>query len=288
MAYTHLVTVPELQALAATDTAHLVFDCSFDLMRPDAARAMFAEKHIPGAVPADLDAHLSAHGSAEARSGGRHPLPSRERLRDWLRGIGLRPDMQAVVYDRNGNNFCGRLWWLLKWAGHDAVAILDGGLQAWERTGAPLEAGASAADHQAGDFELGPPLVGLVSGDEMFALHAQPGQGVIDSRAGARFRGEVEPLDPLAGHIPGALNRPFSDNLDADGRFKPAQQLRAEFDALLGDRDPQRLVVYCGSGVSAVPNLVALELAGYTGARLYAGSWSEWSRTPGRPVATGV
>ena len=288
MAYTHLVTVQQLQALAAADVPHQVFDCSFDLMQPDAAHTMFADKHIPGAMPADLDAHLSAHDGADAQSGGRHPLPSRERLRDWLRGVGLRQGMQVVVYDRNGNNFCGRLWWLLKWAGHDAVAILDGGLPAWERAGAPLEAGVSASDRQAGDFELGAPLVGLVSGDEMFALHAQPGQGVIDSRAGPRFRGEVEPLDPVAGHIPGAINRPFTDNLDADGRFKPAPQLRAEFDALLGDRAPDRLIVYCGSGVSAVPNLVALELAGYRGARLYAGSWSEWSRTPGRPVATGA
>ncbi|MEY5097355.1 MAG: hypothetical protein RJA36_74 [Pseudomonadota bacterium] len=288
MAYTHLITVAELQDLAARGIPHRVFDCSFDLMNPGAARAMFADRHIPGAVLAHLDEHLSAHGAAEAQSGGRHPLPSRERLRDWLRSVGLRQGMQAVVYDRNGNNFCGRLWWLLKWAGHDAVAILDGGLQAWEQAGAALESGAPATCLQTGDFELAEPLVGLVGSDEMFALHDRPGQCVIDSRAGPRFRGEVEPLDPAAGHIPGALNRPFTENFASDGRFKPAAQLRAEFESLLGGRDPAATVVYCGSGVSAVPNLVALELAGLPGARLYAGSWSEWSRTPGRPVATGA
>jgi thiosulfate/3-mercaptopyruvate sulfurtransferase len=288
MAYTHLISVPELRALSDAGIPHLVFDCSFDLMQPQAARAMFAQAHIPGAVPADLDAHLSAHGAADARSGGRHPLPSRKQLRDWLRSVGLMRGMQAVVYDRNGCNFCGRLWWLLKWAGHDAVAILDGALQAWEQAGAALASGAPAASGTQGDFELGEPLVGLVGGDEMFELHDRPDQCVIDSRAGPRFRGEVEPLDPQAGHIPGALNRPFTDNFAGDGRFKPAEQLREEFAALLDGRNPAVTVVYCGSGVSAVPNLVALELAGFTGARLYAGSWSEWSRTPGRPVASEV
>ena len=288
MAHTHLITVAELQDLAARGIAHRVFDCSFDLMNPDAARALFADKHIPGAVLAHLDEHLSAHDATEAQSGGRHPLPSRAQLRDWLRSVGLRQGMQAVVYDRNGNNFCGRLWWLLKWAGHEAVAILDGGLLAWEQAGAPLESGSSQASEQPGDFELAEPLVGLVSGDQMFALHDRPGQCVIDSRAGPRFRGEVEPLDPLAGHIPGALNRPFTENFAPDGRFKPPAQLRAEFESLLGGHDPADTIVYCGSGVSAVPNLVALELAGLHGARLYAGSWSEWSHTPGRPVATGA
>jgi thiosulfate/3-mercaptopyruvate sulfurtransferase len=288
MAYTHLITCAELQDLAARGIAHRVFDCSFDLMKPDAARALFADKHIPGAVLAHLDEHLSAHDTAEAQSGGRHPLPGRAQLRDWLRSVGLQQGMQAVVYDRNGNNFCGRLWWLLKWAGHEAVALLDGGLQTWEQSGAPLESGASSANQLPGDFELAEPLVGLVDGDEMFALHQRAGLCLIDSRAGPRFRGEVEPLDPLAGHIPGALNRPFSENFTPDGRFKPPAQLRTEFELLLGGRDPVDTVIYCGSGVSAVPNLVALELAGLRGARLYAGSWSEWSRTPGRPVATGA
>ena len=289
MAYTHLITVAELQSLRDAGIPHWVFDCSFDLLQPQAAREMFAQAHIPGALPADLDTHLSAQDAAEAQSGGRHPLPSRARLRDWLRDVGLRQGMQVVVYDRNGCNFCGRLWWLLKWAGHDAVAILDGGLQAWQHSGAALASGTPAAtDLQPGDFELAGPLVGLVDGDEMLARHDRSGQCLIDSRAGARFRGEVEPLDPQAGHIPGALNRPFTDNFTSDGRFKPVAQLRAEFTALLDGRDPADTVVYCGSGVSAVPNLVALELAGFSGARLYAGSWSEWSRTPGRPVATGT
>jgi len=194
--------------------------------------------------------------------------------------------MQAVVYDRQNANYCGRLWWMLKWAGHDAVAVLDGGLQAWQAAGGETTDRAEAAHFQS-NFELGQPLRRLVSGDEVAAALPGGRQTLVDARAPARYRGEVEPLDPVAGHIPGALNRPFVQNLDAQGRFKAPRDLRAEFEQLLQGRDPAGVVHHCGSGVSAVPNVIAMEVAGLGPTALYAGSWSEWCRDPRRPVAKG-
>ena len=298
--YTTLITAEQLQALLASPQPCRVFDCSFDLMQPQAGRQQYLQAHIPGAVFANLDTDLSArHGVAGAHgvltahegadqpaSGGRHPLPSREKLAIWLSSVGFSNDMQAVVYDRNGANYCGRLWWMLKWAGHEAVAVLDGGLQAWQATGAPVASGEEPAHFQASFFP-GQKLAQLVDGPTVATGLGQPGQTLIDARTPARFRGEVEPLDPVAGHIPGALNRPFSQNLGADGKFKPAGQLREEFLALLDGRDPASVVHHCGSGVSAVPNLMAMEMAGLGRSSLYAGSWSDWCSDPARPVARG-
>jgi thiosulfate/3-mercaptopyruvate sulfurtransferase len=202
----------------------------------------------------------------------------------WLSGVGFANDMQAVVYDRNGANYCGRLWWMLKWMGHDAVAVLDGGLQAWQATGGEVRAGTEPSHFQS-NFELREPLRRLVVTAEVEQGLGR--QTLVDARAAQRYRGEVEPLDPVAGHIPGALNRPFAQNLGPDGRFKPPEQLRAEFDALLAGRDPRTVVHQCGSGVSAIPNLLAMELAGYAPTGLYAGSWSEWSRDSRLPVERG-
>ena len=286
MAYTHLITAHQLQALQASGAPLVVFDCSFDLADPAKADALFADKHIAGARQAHLDRDLSAHSPVEAVNGGRHPLPKRELFAQTLGRLGLGNGMQAVVYDRNGGNYCGRLWWMLKWAGHDAAAMLDGGLQAWEAAGGATESGPARAA-PATTFALRPALRRLVLTDEVAARLAQPTQTLIDARGAPRYRGEVEPLDPVAGHIPGALNRPFTDNFDAEGRFKPPAQLRAEFDTLLAGRDAAGVVHHCGSGVSAVPNVIAMELAGYAPAALYGGSWSEWSRTPGLPVAKG-
>jgi thiosulfate/3-mercaptopyruvate sulfurtransferase len=204
----------------------------------------------------------------------------------WLSGVGFTNEMQAVVYDRNGANYCGRLWWMLKWAGHDAVAVLDGGLQAWQAAGGSVT-DRQEASHFQSNFRLGPPLRRLVTTQEVLRGLGQPGQTLVDARGAPRFKGEVEPLDPVAGHIPGALNRPFGLNLGVDGRFKPADQLRSEFQQLLGGRDPGTVVHHCGSGVSAVPNVIAMELAGLGPTALYAGSWSEWCRDPSRPVAKG-
>ena len=285
MHYTHLISVDQLKALQASGAPLLVFDCSSELGNPDKADAMFAEKHIAGAVQAHLERDLSAHDPANAVNGGRHPLPKRELFAQTLQALGFDNAMQAVVYDRNGANYCGRLWWMLKWAGHDAVAVLDGGLQAWEAAGA-VESG-PAPRRARGQFALKPALRRLVHTDEVLQQLGRPTQTLIDARGAARYRGETETLDPVAGHIPGALNRPFTDNLGADGRFKPREQLQAEFDALLAGRDAVGVVHHCGSGVSAVPNVLAMELAGYPPAALYGGSWSEWSRTPGLPMAQG-
>ena len=301
MTFTTLVSAAELRALQATGTPLMVFDCSFDLMKPEAGAQQYAASHIPGALHADLDTDLSAkHGKPDAHgevvvaqedgvpaSGGRHPLPSRERFAAWLSGIGFSNDMQAVVYDRNGANYCGRLWWMLKWMGHDAVAVLDGGLQGWQAEGGEVTDREEPARFQS-NFVAGEPLVRLVTTDTVVRRLGQPDQNLIDARAGARYRGEVEPLDPIAGHIPGALNRPFAENLGPDGKFKPAAQLRAEFETLLEGRDPATVVHQCGSGVSAVPNLLAMRIAGLGTAALYAGSWSEWSNTPGLPTRQGA
>jgi thiosulfate/3-mercaptopyruvate sulfurtransferase len=194
--------------------------------------------------------------------------------------------MQAVVYDRQGTNYCGRLWWMLKWAGHEAVAVLDGGLQAWQAAGGAVT-DRTEPSHFQSNFNLGRELRSLATTRDVQKALGKPSQTLIDARGAPRFKGEVEPLDPVAGHIPGALNRPFAQNMDADGKFKPAAQLKAEFAKLLAGRDPATVVHHCGSGVSAVPNIIAMEVAGFGPTALYAGSWSEWCSDPKRPVAKG-
>jgi thiosulfate/3-mercaptopyruvate sulfurtransferase len=297
--YTTLLSVAELQALLKNQQRCMIFDCSFDLTQPAAGAQQYAAAHIPGAVYAHLETALSAkhgvagqhgvvtaHGPDEPASGGRNPLPNRQRFATWLSSVGFANDMQAVVYDRNGANYCGRLWWMLKWAGHEAVAVLDGGLQAWQAAGGPMAAGEEPAHFQT-LFKLSEPKARLVDTATVEQHLGRPDQTLIDSRATPRFKGEVEPLDPVAGHIPGALNRPFAQNLGPDGKFKSAEQLRAEFTALLGQRDPATVVHHCGSGVSTLPNLLAMEIAGLGRSALYAGSWSEWCSDPARPVARG-
>jgi thiosulfate/3-mercaptopyruvate sulfurtransferase len=294
--YTTLISVAQLQALLDSGAPLMVFDCSFDLMNPAAGEEQYRKAHIPGAVYANLDSDLSDQGVVDpdgkhhphpdAASGGRHPLPGREKFAMWLSSVGFANDMQAVVYDRNGANYCGRLWWMLKWAGHEAVAVLDGGLQAWQAAGGEVTDQPEPSHFQS-NFKLGKALRKLVTTKDVQARLDQPGQVIIDARAAPRYRGEVEPLDPVAGHIPGALNRPFSQNIGADGRFKPAEQLKAEFDQLLAGRDPGDVVHHCGSGVSALPNAIAMEVAGFGPTALYAGSWSEWCADPRRPVAKG-
>ena len=284
--HTLLISPAELQTLMASGQRLCVFDCSFELMNPEAADTLFAEVHIAGAQQAHLDRDLSAHSAAEAVNGGRHPLPRREVVAAWLGRMGVDAQTQVVVYDRNGCNYCGRLWWMLKWLGHEAVAVLDGGLQAWQAAGGATESGAAQAV-TACEFAVRPPLRALMDTTTVHTRLRQPAQTVVDARGAPRYRGEVEPLDPIAGHIPGALNRPFNENFGPDGRFKSADQLRAEWLAVLGSRAPESVVHQCGSGVSAVPNLIAMELAGLGATALYAGSWSEWSRTPGLPCEKG-
>ena len=290
--YTTLITAEQLTQLQQAKVPLRVFDCSCDLTRNEAGGEMFAQSRIAGAVFADLDRTLSAKGDRQltgAQSGGRHPLPPRESVAQWLRDVGFMQGMQAVVYDRQGSSFCGRLWWMLKWLGHDAVAVLDGGLNAWTAAGGATESFATPprTEAQAGDFVLGEPLVQLLQAGQVHQSLGRPTQTIVDARANPRFKGEVEPLDPVAGHIPGALNRPFSLNLDADGKFKPAAQLRQEFEALLGTRSAATVVHHCGSGVTAVPNILAMQIAGLGPTALFAGSWSEWCSDPLRPVAKG-
>lgn len=294
--YPTLISAEQLQALQAAGTPLMVFDCSFDLMNPAAGEEQYRKAHIPGAVYASLDTALSDQGVVDpdgthrphpdAASGGRHPLPSREKFAMWLSSVGFANTMQAVVYDRNGANYCGRLWWMLKWAGHEPVAVLDGGLQAWQAAGGAVTDREEPAHFQS-NFKLGRELRSLVATKTIAQRLLGKDQTLIDARATPRFRGEVEPLDPVAGHIPGALNRPFAQNIGPDGKFKPPAQLRAEFEQLLAGRDPAAVVHHCGSGVSAVPNLVAMELAGFGPTGLYAGSWSEWCRDASLPVEKG-
>ena len=294
--YPLLITAPQLQQLQQQGTPCVVLDCSFDLMKPEWADHAFAVEHVAGALLAHLDRDLSTHEPGQAVNAGRHPLPQRELLAEWLGRLGIHNGLQIVVYDRNKSQYCGRLWWMLKWLGHEAVAVLDGGLQAWKEVGGAIESGLNQAHTQAQStdpssppvqFHLKAPLRSLLLTEQVVADLGKPGQTIIDARAGARFRGEVEPLDPVAGHIPGALNRPFSDNFTEDGHFKPAEVLRTEWLSVLAGRPASSVVNHCGSGVTAVPNLMALELAGFGPTALYAGSWSEWSRTPGLPCAQG-
>jgi thiosulfate/3-mercaptopyruvate sulfurtransferase len=280
--HTTLISVAQLQALQTSGTPLAVFDCTFDLMNPAAGHAAFVEQHIAGAQHADLDEHLATHDPALRVNAGRHPLPQRDVFAAWLQSVGVNTDTQVVVYDRNGMNYCGRLWWMLKWCGHEAVAVLDGGLQAWVAAGGALASG-EATENTHGNFALREPLVKLVDTATVAAHLNDSQQTIIDARGAPRYRGEVEPLDPVAGHIPGALNRPFNTNLNEQGFFKSADELRAEFAALLGNAKADTVVHHCGSGVSAVPNVLAMEVAGLGRTALYAGSWSEWCNTPGLP-----
>jgi thiosulfate/3-mercaptopyruvate sulfurtransferase len=285
--YTTLISVAGLRGLIEAGAPLAIYDCSFDLFDPAQGQRQYLEAHLPGARHIDLDAVLSAHGDAPRSSGGRHPLPTREAFARRMAEQGLHADTQVVVYDRQGVNFCGRLWWMLKWCGHDAVAVLNGGLAAWQAEGLPLERGPAPPVPRPGHFEPRPSLAPTVDAAGILARLGEPNLVLVDARAPARYRGETEPLDPVAGHIPGALNRPFGDNLTPEGRFKPAAQLRAEFEALLGGRDPGQTIHYCGSGVSAVPNVLAMAVAGWGMTRLFPGSWSEWCATPGAVFACG-
>ena len=288
MNYDLLISTEQLQQLLENKTSPRIFDCSFDLSDAAAGHRQYLESHIPGAVYTHLDTALSdKHGKGV--SGGRHPLPTREKFATWLSSVGLANDMQAVVYDRNGANYSGRLWWMLKWAGHANVAVLDGGLQAWQAAGKAIASGEEPAHFQT-NFSLAPEISKLVATKTVADNLGRPVQTLIDARGAPRFRGEVEPLDPVAGHIPGALNRPFSQNMGADGKFKPASELKAEFETLLAGRDPASVVHQCGSGVSAIPNILAMQLAGLGNVStlgLYAGSWSDWCSDLSRPMAQG-
>ncbi|MBR8457091.1 sulfurtransferase [Burkholderia dolosa] len=270
-----LISPAELHAAQLNQLPLLIFDCSYNLADPTAGRRAFAAGHVPGAIHADISLELSAapgHGA----SGGRHPLPQRELFSEWLADVGLCKNTHVIVYDQNRNNFCGRLWWMLRWVGHEAVSILDGGLETWKAFGGLIEQGQPKQRPIRGDFQQQSPLVKLVDADYVRSSLSATSVALIDARAPERYAGQIEPLDAVAGHIPGALNRPFADNFDSTGRFKTPQQLRQEF-AQLFNGVPAEVIHYCGSGVSATPNVIAFELAGLGQSTLYGGSWSDWS-----------
>ncbi len=282
MIHDTLIDAPTLRALRDSDTPTVVVDCGFDLVDTEAGERAWRAAHLPGSAYLHLDRDLSG---AKTGRNGRHPLPTREDFARTLGRLGITPETQVVALDRQGGPYAARAWWLLQWMGHRAAAVLDGGLDAWVAAGGDLTAEAAPAARVAAPYPAREPRVATVDAD---TLQRELGRvKLIDARAGERFRGEVEPLDAAAGHIPGALNRFFKDNLGADGRFKPAAVLRAEFDALLGRVGPEATVHQCGSGVTASHNLLAMQAAGLAGSRLYPGSWSEWSSDPARPVARG-
>jgi len=257
-----------------------VFDCRHDLVKPDLGEQQYRESHIPGALFASLDRDLSG---AKTGSNGRHPLPDPQDFEKWLEKAGLAPKDQVVCYDAGNGSMAARLWWMLRWIGHDNVAVLDGGFAKWTKEGRPVTVDVpiftplnypiklrkdSAVDVRTVEQTLGKPLL-------------------LDARAPARYRGEQEPIDPVAGRIRGAKNRFNLDNLSAQGTFKSPDELKKDFQSVLQGRAPSDVIHYCGSGVAACHNLLAMEIAGLKGGKLYAGSWSEWSRDPKRPHERG-
>lgn len=273
-----------VDARATASTAVRVVDARASLADPQAGNGLYAQGHIPGAVHADLNRDLS---DLTRVGHGRHPLPDSDAFATRLGQWGIGPDTQVVVYDgSDGSMAAARLWWLLRLIGHTKVAVLDGGIAAWQTAGQPLATGSSevaALPAYLGRFDTSQ----VASAEEVESrLKHAPGW-LVDARAGERFRGEVEPLDPVAGHVPGAVNRPFALNV-LDGRLRDAQELRAELQGVIGNQDPQRVVLMCGSGVTACHLLLAMESAGLSGARIYADSWSGWVSDSSRPVATGA
>jgi thiosulfate/3-mercaptopyruvate sulfurtransferase len=281
-------TLIEASALAAhiDDPKWVVVDCRHDLVNLAAGRAAYDAGHIPHAAFVDVETQLSgAKRGADGAFRGRHPLPEKDAFVALLRDLGVDDDSQVVAYDAHGGMFAARLWWMLRWIGHEAVAVLDGGVPAWQAAGQPLVMEASPPRPR-GRIAPHDTLVTTVDVNDVLHDVEHGGRTIVDARAPDRFRGENETIDPVGGHIPGAKNRFFKDNLQADGRFKAPEQLRTELGGVVGD--PKDAIMQCGSGVTACHNLLALEVAGMRGASLYPGSWSEWSAAPARAVKTGA
>lgn len=262
--------------------AWVVFDCRHDLANVDKGERLYRASHIPGARFAHLDRDLSG---PKTGSNGRHPLPDPAALAGWLGRMGVDAQKQVVVYDDAGGAYAARLWWLLRWLDHRLVAVLDGGWQAWVGAGHAITA--EPPRITPARFEGQPDSTMAVDAAALGSMLGDPNLRLIDARSPDRYRGENETIDPVAGHIPGAVNRFFKDNLDAQGRFKPAAELRAAFESLAASRPSSEVISQCGSGVTACHNLLAMEIAGLPGARLYPGSWSEWCSDPQRPIERG-
>jgi thiosulfate/3-mercaptopyruvate sulfurtransferase len=276
-----LVTTEEL-AKHLDDPDWIVIDTRHDLANPEKGPQAYAEGHIPGAYFMHVDHDLSA---PKTGTNGRHPLPDLETFARKLNATGIAPGKQVVVYDDAGGGFAVRLWWMLRWLGHEAVAVLDGGYPLWVKEGRPIAKEVPA--RRLGAFVPRPHLGDSVDVHFVDRFREAPDMKLVDARAGERYRGEQETIDPVAGHVPGAINRFWKDNLASDGRFKLAGMLRREFDTLLDGIAPEQVVHMCGSGVTACHNVFAMELAGLPGSKLYPGSWSEWCADPARAVAKG-
>jgi thiosulfate/3-mercaptopyruvate sulfurtransferase len=265
-----------------------LLDCRFDLQNPSAGHSAYLAGHIPGARYADLNKDLSAPATLNS---GRHPLPTPQEFAATLDGLGIGDDAQVVAYDDTGGSFAARAWWMLRWVGHPAVAVLDGGLRAWTQAGGALESGEPLPLPAPANLRRFSPRVdtsAVIGAAQVAAQSLDPAHLVVDARAPERFTGAVEPIDAVAGHIAGAVNHPFTANLTPDGRFLPVAELRRRWEERLGGKDPRNVTAMCGSGVTACHNLLGLEVAGLCGAKLYAGSWSEWIQDPSRPVARGA
>ena len=279
--FTTLITPAEL-APRLSDPACVVVDVRHDLARPERwGEDQYAAAHLPGARFAHIDRDLSAQKTGR---NGRHPLPSPDEAAAVFGPLGIAPGTQVVAYDQGSGMFAARLWWMLRWHGHDAVAVLDGGFERWTRERRPVSADVPPPSHAT--FAPGRTRP-IASAAEIGKAIAGGALTLVDARVPERYRGDVEPLDPVAGHIPGARNRPYVDNVNPDATFKPADTLRREFAALLGATPLDRVVHYCGSGVTGCHNVLAMEIAGLPGSRLYPGSWSEWCADPARPIETG-
>ena len=282
-AFTTLIGASELVALRSSGPAPVVVDTSFDLADTEAGEKRFRASHLPGSRYLHLDRDLS--GTKTGRN-GRHPLPDRAAFQRTVGALGIGPETQVVALDAQGGVYAARLWWLMRWLGHRNVAVLDGGIQGWQRAGGTLtDQPAPPPVSTPTPYPDRPSLAPSVDAGGVAAR--PPRRAVLDARSGERFRGEAEPIDPVAGHIPGALNRFHKDNLGDGGVFKAPERLREEFAVLLGDRAPDEVIHSCGSGVTACHNLLAMEHAGLAGSLLYPGSWSEWSADPARPIARG-
>ncbi|UCV06407.1 sulfurtransferase [Dechloromonas denitrificans] len=280
----HLISAQVLSGLSGSSPNDLlVADCSFDLQNPGQGYLLYQQAHIPGAIYVHLDHDLCG---AKTGGNGRHPLPDRDAFIERVRELGIGNDTQVVAYDNAGGPYAARLWWLLRWIGHGKVAVLDGGLEGWRQAGYETTNGSARSRRQRTEFSAGASLVRTVNFDDVRENIASRRALVIDARAPDRFRGENETIDPVAGHIPDAVNRFFRDNLDAFGFFKHPDQLRAEFVTVLGAWNSGQVINQCGSGVTGCHNLLAMEIAGLGDAALYPGSWSEWVAQPGAPVAT--
>ncbi len=275
-----LVTTEELAA-RLDDPKWIVFDTRHDLVDHAKGRRAYDAGHIPGAYFLDVESDLAGEKSGK---NGRHPLPDIDAFAAAMNVRGVAPGVQVVVYDDMGGNFAVRLWWMLRWMGHEDVAVLDGGYPLWAKEGRPVATEAPAP--RTGNFIPRPHLGGVVDVHFVDRFREDPSVKLIDARNAERFAGINETIDPVAGHVPGAVNRFWQKNLDPDGRFKGSGQLRSEFLDLLGSNSPGEAVHMCGSGVTSCHNMFAMELAGLPAGRLYPGSWSEWCADPSRPVAT--